>query len=282
MTTINRLQAVNGPQIIPVIDGSIMSYAVFLSFDTAPSAGTVTVESQAVGSSAWSSINLGASAPITSGQLALSFDGAIRAIRVTFSGLVGGVRPIMWVSSQETANPPLRLLTDKGTGPNARLRVDVGQTGFFAGKEFRTFREFNIAAGQSLVLKFAVPINVILEQQGIELDSGSLRITNSVGGTPGGTFSETLPVIGKNNMTERPTPFYTPQVVVTAGGTITGATALDIHRVVAATATAQQSTVGNMVGDERGIAVNTYHVEHANFGSGPATGTLWFIWEERP
>ena len=160
--------------------------------------------------------------------------------------------------------------------------MDVGQTGFFAGREFRTFREINIAAGQSLVLKFVVPINVILEQQGIELDSGSIRITNSVGGTPGGSFAETLPVLGKNNMSERPTPLYTPQVVVTAGGTITGATTLDVHRVVAATATAQQSTVGNVVGDERGIAANTYHVTYENFGSGAATGTLWFIWEERP
>lgn len=37
------------------------------------------------------------------------------------------------------AHPPLVLMTD-GNGPNARLRVDVGQTGFFAGREFRTFR----------------------------------------------------------------------------------------------------------------------------------------------
>ena len=179
------------------------------------------------------------------------------------------------------AHPPFILLTDGGTGPNQRLRVDVGQTSFFAGKEARIFREFSIGAGATLVLKFVVPINVILTQQGVELDSGSIRITNSVGGTPGGTFSETLPVFNKNNMSERPLPLYVPQVVVTAGGTITGATALDIHRVVAATATAQQSTVGNVVGDERGIAANTYHVSYENFGSGSATGTLFFIWEER-
>lgn len=282
MTTINRLQAVNGPQIIPVIDGSIMSYAVFLSFDTAPSAGTVTIESQAIGSTAWTAVNMGTAAPITSGQLSLGFDGAIRAIRVTFNGLVGGVKPILWVSSQETASPPLRLLTDDGTGPNARLRVDVGQTGFFAGREFRTFREFNIAAGQTLVLKIVVPINAILLEQSMELDSGNVRITNAASGTEGGTFSETLPIIGKNNMTERPLPLYTPQIVFTAGGTHTGGFIFDIHRVVAATATAQQSTVGNIIGDERGIAANTYYVRYENFGSGPATGTFWFFWEERP
>lgn len=179
------------------------------------------------------------------------------------------------------AHPPFDLLTDGGTGPNRRLRVDIGQTGFFAGREARTFREFSIPTGQTLVLKIVVPINAILAEQSVELDSGSIRITNTTGGTPGGSFSETLPVIVKNNMTERPLPLYVPQIVFTAGGTHTGGFVFDIHRVVAATATAQQSTVGNVVGDERGVAAGTYYVRYENFGTGTATGTLWFIWEER-
>ena len=180
------------------------------------------------------------------------------------------------------AHSPFDLYTDGGDGPNRRLRVDVGQTGFFAGREARTFREFSIAAGQTLVLKIVVPTDAILAEQSIELDSGSIRITNTTGGTPGGTFSETLPVINKNNMSERPLPLYVPQIVFTAGGTHTGGFVFDIHRVVAATATAQQSTVGNVVGDERGVAAGTYYVRYENFGTGTATGTLWFIWEERP
>ena len=276
------LLATNGAQIIPIPGGQAGSLTILLAFLVAPSAGTVTIEKQIVGSSSWSSIQFATAASISSGSITVKTDGEIGSLRVTFASLVGGTSPTLWLSSTAIANPSGDLLTDGGFGPNRRLRVDVGQTGFFAGKEFRTFREINIGAGQSLVLKFVVPINVILEQQGIELDSGSLRITNSVGGTPGGSFAETLPVLGKNNMSERPLPLYVPQVVVTAGGTITGATTLDIHRVVAATATAQQSTVGNVVGDERGIAANTYHVTYENFGSGAATGTLWFIWEERP
>ena len=185
-------------------------------------------------------------------------------------------------AERNIAHPPFDLLTDGGDGPNRRLRVDIGQTGFFAGREFRTFREFSIAAGQTLVLKIVVPINAILSEQSVELDAGSIRITNASGGTPGGSFAETLPVIGKNNMSERPLPLYTPQIVFTAGGTHTGGFIFDIHRVVAATATAQQSTVGNIIGDERGVAAGTYYVRYENFGSGTATGTLWFFWEERP
>lgn len=177
------------------------------------------------------------------------------------------------------AQPPAFLLA--GT-TKQRLRVDVGETGFFEGRQARTFREFSIATGTTLTLRFTVPINIILLVQGVELDDGSLRVTNWVGGTPGGTFAETLPVVPKNTMSERPLPLYTPQVAVAAGGTIAGATALDIHRIVATTATAQQSTVGNLVGDDRGIGANTYYVTYQNIGAGTATGTLFFVWEERP
>ena len=185
-------------------------------------------------------------------------------------------------SERVISHPPFDLLTDGGTGPSRRLRVDIGQTGFFAGREFRTFREFSIAAGATLVLKIVVPLNAILLEQSIELDSGSIRITNAAAGTEGGTFAESLPIIGKNNMTERPAPFYTPVITFSAGGTHTGGFVFDIHRVVASNATAQQATVGRTVGDERGIAPNTYYVRYENFGSGSATGTFWFIWEERP
>lgn len=177
------------------------------------------------------------------------------------------------------AQPPAFLLT--GT-TRQRLRVDVGEAGFFEGRQMRTFREFAIASGTTLTLKFVVPINVILMSQDVELDDGSIRVTNTVGGTPAGVFAETLPIIPKNTMTERPTPLYIPVVVITAGGSVSGFTTLDIHRLVAATATAQQSTVGNIVGDDRGIGANTYHVLYQNIGSGTATGVLHFIWEERP
>ena len=198
----------------------------------------------------------------------------------------GSPGPVVVQSILETITPftgvdlPHDLYTSNKEGFR-RLRVDIGQTGFFEGREFRTFREFSIAAGETLVLKIVVPINAILFEQGVEIDAGGIRITNAAGGTEGGTFSETLPVIGKNNMSTRPTPFYTPQIVFTAGGTHTGGFVFDTHRAVAANATAQQSTVGNIVGDERGIAANTYYVRYENIGSGTATGTLWFFWEER-
>lgn len=198
----------------------------------------------------------------------------------------GGPGPVVIQDTSEIVAPysttdlPKDVWTSDQEGFR-RLRVDIGQTGFFLGKEFRVFREFSIASGTTLVLRITVPINAILFEQGVEIDAGSLRITNALGGTPGGSFSEVITPIGKNNMSTRPTPFYTPQITWAAGGTHTGGFVFDIHRAVAANATAQQTTVGNIVGDERGVAVGTYYVRYENFGAGTATGTLWFFYEER-
>lgn len=124
MTTSHQLQAVDGPQIIPVTDGSIRSYAVAMLFAEAPSAGTVTVEVQAIGSMTWLPVTRGVDVDVTGGHVDLSFDGAIRFIRVTFSGLVGGLVPILWVSSQDVAIPPLTM-----TSSSDRMLVEAGLAG---------------------------------------------------------------------------------------------------------------------------------------------------------
>ena len=181
-------------------------------------------------------------------------------------------------AERHIAQPPAFLLS--GT-TKQRIRVDVGEPGFFEGRQARIFREFSIPAGTTLVVRFVVPLNIILLKQGVELDSGSLRVTNAVGGTPGGTFAETIPVIPENTMSERPTPLYVPVVVATAGGSLTGFTPLDLHRIVS-TSTGVQTSVPNVIGDPRGIGANTYYVLYESFGTATATGTLFFTWEERP
>lgn len=198
----------------------------------------------------------------------------------------GGPGPVVIQDTSEIVAPysttdlPKDVWTSDQEGFR-RLRVDIGQTSFFLGQQFRTFREISIPAGQTYVVKVVVPVDSVLFEQGVEIDAGALRIVNAAAGTAGGIFSETLPVVGKNNMSTRPTPFYVSQLTWTAGGTHTGGFVFDTHRIVAANATAQQTTVGNVVGDERGVAPNTYYIRYENIGSGTVTGTLWFFWEER-
>lgn len=178
------------------------------------------------------------------------------------------------------AYPPKVLMTD-GDGANARLRVDVAQTGFFTGKEFRSFYEFSIANGQSVVMKFTSPINFILFTQSLTVDSGGVKYTAEIGGTEGGVFTD-LPAIGKNRMSTRPTPYYEAQALFSVGGTTSGGTIVDVARMVTAGSSAQQITVGAQTSDERGLPAGTYYIRLTNLHNGTSTGVYSLFWEERP
>lgn len=175
--------------------------------------------------------------------------------------------------------PPQALLTDDLDG-RPRMRVDVGQTGFFDGREFRTFRRLSLSSGATLVVKAVVPVNTILFGMSLDVVEGWADIETVTGGTEGGSFPETLPIFNRNSMTTAPS--YAPQVVLTAGGTHTGGTVLDAISARSSGATAQAASVGVSTADERGIAPGTYYFRVANPGNGSVTGIWHARWEERP
>ena len=183
----------------------------------------------------------------------------------------------------------LNYTTDRLSGFE-RLRVDVAQTSFFEGREFRTFKELNIAASALYVVKAVVPLNIILFGLELNLTSGDLRLGTYAGGAEGGTFSETLPIFNTNNMSggvnrrrSYSGALYAPQTILTAGGTHTGGTELDVVRLLVANASGQASSVGNVAQDERGVAAGTYYFRLLNLsGANAVTGTFKARFEERP
>lgn len=178
---------------------------------------------------------------------------------------------------------PNDLLTSAKEGFR-RIRVDQAQTGFFEGREFRTFAEFDIPSGQSLVLRFASSVDFILFSQNLSVDQGAIRLTAIVNGVSGGTWAA-LPVIGKNRMTSRRLyegGYYQSKATLESGGTMTGGAVVEVVRVVADNSTAQQSTVGGSVADERGLPAGTYHLRLENISNGAAKGVYSLFWEERP
>jgi hypothetical protein len=186
---------------------------------------------------------------------------------------------------------PLDLYTSTTEGFR-RLRVDSEQTSFFAGREFRTFYEFNIPANNVQTIKFNSPIDFILWEQNLELDAGSIRLEVFTGTvTEIATFNIALPKVGKNRMISRQQPYYTSVINATTHSApvalgnsinVTSATQTDKLRLVAANATAQQQSVSGGAQSERGIPPGSYYIRLHNFGSGAATGTYSVIWEERP
>lgn len=173
---------------------------------------------------------------------------------------------------------PADLLTSAREGTR-RLRVDLGQTGFFEGREFRAFYEYSVPSGQSAYLRATVPLNIILFSTSLTLDAGKMRMTLRVGGTEGGTWSP-VAVFPKNNMTDRPD--YAGQVQIESGGTHSGGTLLDVVRLLSESAGNRATTVGGQVADERGVGPGVYYYRLENIDGQTANGVFSAFWEERP
>jgi len=182
-----------------------------------------------------------------------------------------------WQAPMVVAIPPAALMTDSPDG-FPRLRVDNAQTGFFAGREFRAFHRFSIAAGATQVYRFTATDDFILFDNSITLEDGHVWFELVSGGTAGGTFTS-LPSYRRNGMSGVPAP--ASNVTVATGGTYTGGTVVDTFPVRTSGAFAQGQSVGGAIGDERGLAAGTYYVRIAAAGMGTSTGVISWRWENR-
>jgi hypothetical protein len=178
------------------------------------------------------------------------------------------------------AYPPKVLMTD-GDGQYARLKVDVGQTGFFAGREFRTLYDFTLAEGATFVLRAETSVDVVLYDFTVDLELGDIEVELVGGGTEGGAFSIVLPIQKTNNMTTASD--YIGNVAMTASGTHTGGTTFDKFRILVGD---NLSKTGTKTASEEypiGFAPGVYYVKLKNLaGNKQAKGIFRARWEERP
>lgn len=178
---------------------------------------------------------------------------------------------------------PSDILTTQTPGVR-RVQVDVGQTGFFAGREFRSFREFSIPPGAPLVIRSTIPETlkgVIIQSMRLSCYQGGLILRSWRDGTPGGSWtpSQTLP-----NNAIPDVPGYQQQLVLEHGGTLTGATLLADVVIAYANENGKSSTTTVAAVDgERGVAPGVYFVELTPIAgvSVNSLGTLSTVWEER-
>lgn len=279
----------DGSQIIPIPGGESGFHRIFIAFSSSPSAGFVSVEKRPLGSPYWVPIIGGENVDISSGEVSVFTDGAIGSLRITFIALSGGVNPVLWLSSEPTAWPPLPLLTDNGIGQSARLRVDPGQTGFFARRMWSLNYEFasaNPIAATPLVFRFTIPTNFIVHAHFLSVDQGgmTLRTYSADQGVPGGSFSTSHTPRSENTMSEHTA--YTFQTLIDSGGTFTpnvNETPITPLRVRTSGATAQQSSVGAGAVSEKGRAPGTYYAVLSRMTgvSGDCTGVYNIVIEER-
>lgn len=166
----------------------------------------------------------------------------------------------------------------------ARERVDVANTAFWEGKEFRASYEYAVAA-TPLVFRFDSPVPFILQFQSLTCDTGNIRFRayRSTQGTEGGTFANVIPVYQQSMLPES-LPLAS-QVSLTTGGTFTpavGQAAVETIRIRTSGATAQRTSVTGAIGDERGLAAGIYYLELGRIdGTDTAEGVFDLKWEER-
>lgn len=181
------------------------------------------------------------------------------------------------------------MVTDPN-GENPRIKVDPGQTGFFARRMWGLSYEFasaNPINSTPVVFKLVMPCNFIIHAHSLSVDQGGVTLRTYVAaqGTEGGTFSTFYPPVSDNSMNERPE--YVFQAVVSSGGTFTptaGQRPLTPLRVRTSGATAQQTSVGGSAISEKGRGAGTYFAVLSRMTgiAGDCTGVYNLIIEERP
>lgn len=178
----------------------------------------------------------------------------------------------------------------------SRVKVDQGSTSFFLGREFRAYKELIAAASWStpFYFRFTSTVDFILLAQRLEIDSGACRLSVWQSPTFAGTWSTTIPAIGKNRMSGRPgypnpaDPAYVPQCTITTGGTFSGGTEVDLLRTRTGANQGNQSSanVGVSSDDYRGLPVTEFGIKIEPItglaNTDALNGKYEIIWEERP
>jgi hypothetical protein len=205
-------------------------------------------------------------------------------VRITKLGhpvdIVYKAMPLDTHAERVYAELPLDMCTDGGTGDFRRLRVDVGQTSFFAGREFRTFREFTIPnGGAPEVIAVTNNVNTILQDLQVEIFAGAMRLEIVVGGTFTPGVNIPLPIIKTNTMTTAST--YAAQNTVVFGGSLIGGTVIDVFKI---DANKNQVTPPTFDASDKpfGLAPGTYYFRFSETNSAAVPVLFKIRWEERP
>lgn len=163
-------------------------------------------------------------------------------------------------------------------------RADVSSelSSFYAGTQFRVFKEISLAAGASMVLKLERACDIIIRGFSLDMTDGELKAEIFSGSTPSGSFSEAVPIFPKNISANLPVPVYKTQAVMTTGGTIANGTLIDVLRAKTTNASGQISSIGAKLEDQYGAPAGIGYYKISNPGNSAAVCVFKMWWEELP
>jgi hypothetical protein len=278
------LDLVATPQEFPIPGGADGSAQLTIAFTSLPSAGTVSVQYRRPGTTAWLSLSKFTSLSLTAGPVSGRVDGPVSAVRITFTGLVGGAAPIAWMDTDSTPSGLYSGLAAMTTQGYAEANVKNGvQFDMRA-----SWGLFNVSPGTGGVIP-AGAVRKILFQTGAKTvliklrelqyiaEEVVLRLFRAPTGVTGGT-----PLSINNYNARNPvasTVSATKNVTTTTDGTEFNGT--DPEVFFGSTNNPQRNQATALQGRERLLLPNTtYLVTIANTGSGDARVEYHLDWYE--
>lgn len=142
-----------------------------------------------------------------------------------------------------------------------RLQVDVSQTGFWAGREFRVTKEYTVGA-TPYVVRVTIPNSIkgiVVLYLAITCYQGGVHFRSWRNGTPGGSWTP-LTIIPNNEIPD--VSGYVGVVTIDEGGTLTGPTLKGDAFTVFANENGKSNTTSIIaIQSERGLGPQTLYLE---------------------
>lgn len=152
--------------------------------------------------------------------------------------------------------------------------VRTDSTGFWKGKQFTTWYEFN--SSTPVYLRVVMPKPFLLHVRDISVFKGELRFSRIVQGTPSGTWTPAPAPVVRMYMIEASPPGTS---VWSAGGTVTGGTPQEYQRITAGTGGSIKVAMStNKDHSTRGLPAGTYYLSLVPTEATEAL--IVFEWEE--
>lgn len=163
-----------------------------------------------------------------------------------------------------------------------RLKVELGSTGFEQGRAFRLAYPIDgtLTALEPKTIKFSSPIDFKITKQEINIVLGYVKFEALIGSVveilP---FNTPVTSFGLNRAST--VPAYTPQVVLTDGGTFSGGTVVETILTKTTSNTNKAGTVGAESGSSRELPAGDYYLRFTGL-SVPVDAVYYLEYEELP
>jgi hypothetical protein len=163
-------------------------------------------------------------------------------------------------------------------GLHGRMFVETGSVDPTENRQYFMFHEFSTTAGATEVIKVVIASDTVMNAFSIKVMSGKARVEITTGSTPGGTFSQTVPIFPVNGMSTAPARAST--TVMTSGGTAVNGTVMDLFLVNTGDNVNQSSGITSGEDFAIGFPTGTYYIRVTNTDNATSAGLIKALWTE--